>query len=264
MIMAQPVQFKRIVLGLPYSRPAHGMRLAADIASLLNLDLFGFFVEEESLRGIAALPFVREFQILGGGWRPLDVDRLSRDLETSAKRAERAFMEAAKKLRTTCQFETMRGSLTQTIVSISRASDIVLVVEPESAAERATPHFHAILDAAFRSAAAVLLVPGRIARYSGAIVAIASGPDDPSVEVAKAIAAAADEDLVVIETSKSATPIASNIATALQYANERLVVMTRQDDNTALAVASMRKVPILIVEPERSNIESEPSTRSAA
>ena len=96
--MAQRLEFKRIVLGLPYNRPDRGMRLAADMARLLQLDLFGLFVEEESLRGLAALPFIREFQLLGGGWRPLDVDQLSRDLETAAKNAERVFAEAVKKI----------------------------------------------------------------------------------------------------------------------------------------------------------------------
>ena len=80
LIMAQQLEFRRIVLGCPTIRPNHGMRLAAEMARLLQLDLFGLFVEEESLCGLAALPFVREFQLLGGGWRPLDIERLSRDL----------------------------------------------------------------------------------------------------------------------------------------------------------------------------------------
>ena len=275
--MAQQPEFRRIVLGLPYNRPSHGMRLAAEMARLLQLDLFGLFVEDESLLGLAALPFVREFQLLGGGWRPLDIDRLSRDLEIAAKNAERAFTEAAKTLRTTCQFEVVRGSMAETIASISRAGDIVLIAEPVNAAESATPQFFATLDAAFHSAAAVLLVPRRIARQSGAIVAIATDPDDPSIQAASAIAAAAKEELIVIETSAGKKRISESdlavgakiirlpaaqggpadapvIASALQQVRERLVVMTRGDHSIPIVIASMRHVPILIVEPESEKI----------
>jgi len=257
------------------------MRLAAEIAHLLRLDLLGLFVEDASLRGLVALPFVREFQLLGGGWRPLDIDRLSRDLEIAAKNAEKAFTEAAKTLRTTCQFEVVRGSMAETITSISRADDIVLIVEPLNAAERITPQFIATLDAAFHSAAAVLLMPRQIARQSGAIVAIATEPNDLSIEVAKSVAAAAKEELVVIESFKSTVsshtlakysasriqvrriPAAehqlantSNIGSALSQVRERLVVITRSDDYSPLAIATMRHVPILIVEPMRDTVES--------
>ena len=262
------------------------MRLAAEIAHLLRLDLLGLFVEDASLRGLVALPFVREFQLLGGGWRPLDIDRLSRDLEIAAKNAEKAFTEAAKTLRTTCQFEVVRGSMAETITSISRADDIVLIVEPLNAAERITPQFIATLDAAFHSAAAVLLMPRQIARQSGAIVAIATEPNDLSIEVAKSVAAAAKEELVVIESFKSTvsshTPAkyspakysasriqvrripaaehqlanTSNIGSALSQVRERLVVITRSDDYSPLAIATMRHVPILIVEPMRDTVES--------
>jgi hypothetical protein len=88
--MAEQAIFRRIVLGLPYGRAGQkGMRLAADIARHLRLELFGLFVEEESLLGLAKLPFAREFQPLGGDWRPLDVNQLSLDLQIAASNAQR-------------------------------------------------------------------------------------------------------------------------------------------------------------------------------
>jgi hypothetical protein len=54
------------------------------------------------------------------------------------------------------------------------------------------------LEAAFQSDAAVMVVPARIARIAGPVVAIAIAPDDPSVGAAAAIAIAAKEDLVII------------------------------------------------------------------
>lgn len=273
--MAEQPIFKRIVLGLSCNKSGRGMHLAAEIARLLQLDLVGLFVEEEGLLGLAALPFAREFQLLGGGWRPLDIDQLSRDLQIASKSVERDFTETAKTLQTTCQFEVVRGRMAEALASISRAGDIVLLAEPTSPAERATSQFPSVLDAVFHSAAAVLLVPSRIIRGSGAIVAIATEKDDPSIDAAKAIAAAAKEELIVIEPFRAAgrahpsAPYAideiqiprisaakgeraplSMIWSAMHQVRERLVVIARSDENLLpSSIASMRHVPVLIVEP---------------
>ena len=133
------------------------------------------------------------------------------------------------------------------------------------------------------------LSPVRSREQSGAIVAIATEPDDLSIEVAKAVAAAAKEELVVIESFKSAvsshTPAkysasriqvrriaaaehelanTSNIGSALSQVRERLIVITRSDDYSPLAIATMRHVPILIVEPVRDTVESNQRTRPAS
>jgi hypothetical protein len=127
----------------------------------------------------------------------------------------------------------------------------------------------------------VLLVPDRIARHAGAIVAIAAEPDDPSIEAAKAIAVAAKEDLIVIETfrttdrehSSATYPTTegwgsrisvadggrahlSRVWSALHHLQERLVVVTRSDDYSPSSITSMRHVPILIVEPRNDGIRN--------
>jgi hypothetical protein len=274
--MAERPVFRRIVVGFPYHTPSRGMRLAAEMARLLQLDLFGLFIQEESLFGVAALPFAREFKFLAGEWRPFDVEHLSRDFEVAAKNAEQSFTEAVKTLQTACHFEVVRGSMVETIGSIARAGDIVVLVEAESPAECASHQSLAILDAALHSAAAVLLIPGRIARHSGAIVAIASAPDDPSIEAARVIATAAKEELVIVEGFKPTdkdhasardaptgirirrVPVtdvrlrsALAIGSVLGQVHERLVVMTRSDECQPLSIASLRQVPILIVEPAK-------------
>jgi ribosomal protein L4 len=268
--------------------PSHDMRFATELADLLQLDLFGLFVEEEGLRDLAALPFAREFQPLGGGWRSLDIDQLSRDLELMGKNAERIFAEAAKNLQTACKFEIVRGSMAQTIASTLRAGDIVLIREPAMAADRVTRQFLSIFEAALQSAAAVLLVPGRIARHSGAIVAIAMKPNDPSIEVAKAIAAAAKAELVVVEAfrvgkdnarvdtrsaasgfarltgAKDTISTLSRIRSALHNVYERLIVISRSDEFSPSAIASLRQVPVLIVEPGQANFDIDQDNKSAA
>jgi hypothetical protein len=273
----EPYIFRRLVLGLQPSAPDRSMRLAAELADLLHLDLLGLFIEDTSLFDLAKIPFARELRPFGGGWHAIDLDRLSRDFELAARSIERMFTDAARHLTTKYQFELVRGPMAETIASISRTDDIVMIVEPLSAAERAGQQFTWLLQAAFRSAGAVMLVPPHIVRTKGPVVAIAATPDDSSVHAAAAIAVAAKEELVIIEANgqdtdgprvrtlaadtglsikrvsatKIALPDPATCAQAFRHTQERLVVMTRGafEDGAASAIAAARRVPVLVVEP---------------
>ncbi|MGZ3410975.1 MAG: hypothetical protein ACXU80_11530 [Xanthobacteraceae bacterium] len=270
--------FKRLVLGFQSRIPERSsMRLAAELASLLDLELLGLFLEDSSLRDLAAIPFAREIRSLGGGWHRLDTEQLSHDLDLAARNAERTFSEVAKRLQIKCQFEVVRGATTKSIAALSRTDDIVMVAEPTSAAERATGQFQWLVDAAFRSAAAVLLVPTRIVRNTGPVVAIAAAAEDPSLYVAALIANGAREKLVILDVDRigaddpgikelavglgltiehiNATGIqlsdADTCAQAFHGLQERLVVITTNAmaHHVATSIASSRHVPVLVIEP---------------
>ena len=267
--------FSRIVIGLYHNARDDSVRIAAEVADLLRLELLGLFIEEQDLLDLAAMPFVREFRPLGGGWCRLDAAQLARDLDDASRSARRRFTEAAKGLQKTAQFQTVRGSLADTIASILRAGDIVIVAEPAHPAEQVANRFGALMRAAFRSAAAVLIVPRHVVRRSGAVVAIAASPDDPAIAAAAAIAVTAGEDLVVVEADHlpaagpSARAIslgdlkvirislprelasAVGIAAALSAVRDRLVVISRDafGDALPLALAAVRGVPVLVMEP---------------
>ena len=269
--------FRRLVLGLQSSAPDPAMRLAVELAELLDLDLLGLFLEDASLRDLAGIPFAREFRLLGGGWHSLDLDRLVHDLEVTARGMERSFTQAARSLSKRSQFEVMRGPVAEAITSISNTGDIVMIVEPTSAAERVSGQFSWLVKAAFRSAAAVMLVPSRIIRFKGPIVAVAMAGDDPTIAAAAAIAVAAKEKLIVIGPSgRRENPRTAQLAAktgltiqyvtagdlsadstaclkAMRHLQERLVVMARLpfDGATASAIVTARQVPVLVIEPER-------------
>ena len=252
-------QFRRLVVGFQQGTPAHSMRFAAELAGRLHLDLFGMFVEDTRLFGLGALPFAREFRTLGGGWHPIDVARLSRELEIAGKLAERLFTGAVRELQTECRFAVIKGTTAEAFAAVSRA-DIVMVPEPSAAAERATEQFTALTTAAFRSAAAVMLVPRTLARTSGPIAAIAAAPDDPCVQVARQIAAAINQEAAILDvsawTTRGGKPFADGAAIMRAFGplQEGMIVMTRGavDDRAPALIASMRRVPVLVVEPEES------------
>ena len=253
------LQFRRLVVGFQQSTPAHSMRFAAEFAGLLHLDLFGMFVEDTRLFGLGALPFAREFRSLGGGWHPIDVARLSQELEIAGKLAERLFAGAVRELQTECRFEVVKGTTAEALAAVSRA-DIVMILEPGAAAERATEQFTALTTAAFRSVAAVMLVPRKPLRASGPIVAIAATPNDPSVQVARQVAAAINQEAVILDisarTTREGTPLAdaTAIARAFGLPQEGMIVVTRGsvDERAPALIASSRRVPVLVVEPDES------------
>jgi hypothetical protein len=254
--------------------PDDSVRIAAEVADLLRLELFGFFIEEQDLLDLATMPFAREFRPFGGGWNRIDADQLARDLDHASRAARRLFAEAAKDLSTAAHFHTMRGTLAETIASILRTGDIVILAEPAHPAEQAAHRFDALMQAAFASAAAVLVVPRQIGRRSGDVVAIATSPEDPTLAAAATIAAAAGEGLVILETNHPAANVpadagprgqpkvvrvrparaprsAEEIVAALAGVRDRLLVIKRGafDDTTSLTLARMRGVPVLVLEP---------------
>jgi len=260
-------RFRRAVLGLQHHSSRQGLSIAVDVARLLGLDLFGLFVEDESLMHLAALPFCREFNPLGG-WRAVDAAQLVRDLQAAASSAQRSFAAAAKGLPTSCEFVTMRGSMAAAISSHARADDMVVLSAPSAVGEYAAEAFPLLIDTALSSAAGVLLVPRRIARQLGDVVAIATRSDDPSIHVAAGIARAANAELVIIElfdaegADRSGPPedrratrkLARATDPALMLAafrgeRERLVVVTQGASAASLPtiVASWRRVPVLVV-----------------
>lgn len=275
--MSKPPSFKRIVLGMHHGAPDDDtLRIVAELAEIMRMPLVGLYAEDPGLIDVAGLPFVREFQPLGGGWHSLDVDRLSREIELAAGRLEQRFSRTVKDLSISTSFQVIKSSTSNMIATISEAGDIVVVTEPADPADRATYQSAVLVEAAFRSSAAVLLVPHRIARRGGPIVAIVTEPDDASVRAAAGIAAATGEKLVLVESDRAAgrqsAPAdpsvagleiehlapkitrltdASGICSALSPVAERLVVMTRGafDDAAPATVASMRHIPVLVVEP---------------
>lgn len=257
--------FQRVILGMLHHAPRQGLRQAVELANLLQAELRGLFVKDEELSGLAALPFVREFRRLEGGWRSLDTEELSKALDIAARSAERSFREAARAFSQSCEFDVVQGrSFAAAIAAASGPRDVLVIPESSDPIECATSQFQAMVKEAFGSRASVLLVPAGVVREKGAIVALASAPDDPSIKVASRIAERAREALSVIDTSHlvrstrsepsaaglSRLPL-SAIANALGRVQERLLVLSRPsfDETLVGSISAARHVPVLAVGP---------------
>lgn len=271
--MSEPSTFQRVVLGIRHNIPREGLRQAMDFASLLGVEVRGLFFTEEELGSLADFPFVREFRPLEGAWCNIESSEMARAIESAARTAERSFREAAKTLSLPSRFEVVRTrSIAEALSSISRTGDILVVAEPGNPGEREAPQFQATLDAALGSPASLMLVPVAAIRSSGPVIALVNAPDDPCLDVAAKLAMLAKEQLSVIDGTKliggllgkgapgksvvgaavgGQSASAFGLADAFEPLRERLVVLTRGsfDRSVARLISSIRRVPVLIVEP---------------
>lgn len=276
--MAAMPEFKRAVLGLHlHTLDPDVIDVAAGLAELLGLNLVGLLALDDTLQELASYPSAREFLPAAREWRPIDPDRIVREQALAAQGAQRLFTQLAQTLRVPSTFEIVPGGATQTFASAC-ATDILVVAEPRRASASVTHSFTLILDAAVRSTASVLFIPRSVQRRKGPIVVVAGAPDDPSIEVASAIAAAAHEELILMEAyegpalTPGTTPIEGattpmqrihgdsrllsdmrHLSTLLENCNESLIVVTREGvagaDNIGMVIAELRRVPVLILEP---------------
>jgi len=279
--MAGRAAYQRVLLDLCNAAADRGgIRVAAELARLLDLDLTGVFVEDTALFGLAEYPFARELRLPGHEWHKLDPGRIAAEVRAAAETARRLLDEHSAPLGIRSLFEVVRGDPSGSIAALSGTSDIVVLVEPAAPSERLARAFPRAWQSALRSAAAVLLVPPRIARHHGPIAAVVTSAGDPALATAAAIAAAAGEQLLLLlphdDALKTAALAAARAAGlgggqvrthrlraattqeavlhALGTTQERLLVLTRAaggvPDTAASHLAAARRVPVLVVEPD--------------
>lgn len=274
--MSPPVGFKRVVVGLPQSMADQAaVKVAADFAEFLNIELLATFIVDASLHALAGFPAARELRILELSWQAIDAAQISRDIDRATGLARQRFTEAVATRAIKTGFDIVTGA--QAMVSRIRADDIVAIVEPSHPGERITRQFTGLLDAALESAAAVLILPRRIARMAGPVMAIAAGPDDATISVALELAAALKEDLIVVtkfgvflpsETVSAANALGVRVEqvivshlfahetawlTSASSGKERLRVITRDrvPRDAAQLFTMLQGVPLLVIAPDR-------------
>jgi len=270
-------RFERMVVSLPQGTGSKsGIRTAADLAEFLNIELLGTFIADANLRSLIGLPG-RELRMLDLQWQPIDLTRISRDLEDITDFVRSRFIESVGNRAVKTSFDVIAGA--HILGSLIRAGDIVAILEPTHPGERITQQFAGLIDVAFGKAAAILVVPRRVLRTSGPIVAVATSNDDPSIRAALEITAALKERLIIV--SQSGIPPSAEIldrarqlgvqveqhtsdtapiggAAAPHQSKERLRVTSRvqRASDTHSLFSTLAGVPLLIIEPRRAGLDA--------
>jgi hypothetical protein len=271
--------FKRMVVGLPQSLPNYGAcNVAADLAERLNIQFLAAFIADASVRALVDSPAARELRLPERNWQTIDRSRMLEDLESAATIARRRVTESTQGRSLDARFDIIED--VDAIGPFIQADDLVVVIDPAHPGERITRQFTCLLDAAVRTAAAVLVLPAHVGRTAGPVVAFATGSQDPSLRIGLQVASALQERLIVevaeglplssdmlldaqrlgvrVEQlpAMPRTPHASAMALSSDRLNERLRVLTRSrtlDEITRLFWTA-RGIPLMIIHPDRVEV----------
>jgi len=271
--------FKRMVVGLPQSLPNYGAcNVAADLAERLNIQFLAAFIADASVRALVDSPAARELRLPERNWQTIDRSRMLEDLESAATIARRRVAESTQGRSLDARFDIIED--VDAIGPFIQADDLVVVIDPAHPGERITRQFTCLLDAAVRTAAAVLVLPAHVGRTAGPVVAFATGSQDPSLRIGLQVASALQERLIVevaeglplssdmlldaqrlgvrVEQlpAMPLTPHASAMALSSDRLNERLRVVThsRTLDEIARLFWTARGIPLMIIHPDRVDV----------
>lgn len=273
-----PPVFKRMVLGVPKELADHtAIYSAAEFAERLKLDLLATLMSDPGLVVLAGNPGIRELRSLEGGWQPIDAEHLHRELKYGADIVRDRLFATLRQRVSAARLEIASNPI-EHVAAAAGAEDIVAIIEPPHPAGRIAAPFTVSVRAAFRAAAAFMLIPSRVARSSGPVLAVVTSPEDPSIQVGLTIAKRLGETFRAVNTAgrplsllgpeiaptiglPSAVPSrieAKSLAAALVPSKQRLIVLTRGrfDDDLPRMLAQLCGTAVLIVEPDAGDTEA--------
>ena len=125
--MSEPAR-TRVLVALDESpRSAAALSAAATLASELDAELAGLFVEDVNLQNLAGLPFAREFSLLSGVGRPLSQSDVEQTWRREADTLQRQLAEAAERLRLRWSFRVTRGRVAAEVHTQAQAYDLIVL-----------------------------------------------------------------------------------------------------------------------------------------
>jgi nucleotide-binding universal stress UspA family protein len=117
---------RRILVAVDTS--AHSMaalNAAARLASAMQAELTGLFVEDVNLLRLAALPFAKELRWPSSSRRTLDEVRMERELQLMASQARRALATVAEEAEAEWTFRVVRGTVSEEVLNAALEADLL-------------------------------------------------------------------------------------------------------------------------------------------
>lgn len=117
---------RRILVATDASEDATAaLEAAVELASALDAEIQGIFVEEEELIRAGRLAFCREVSLFSKEPRRLDGRDLERQLRAHARRVQGQLQQAAERAQVPWSFTTTRGDVTSELRRAARGTDLV-------------------------------------------------------------------------------------------------------------------------------------------
>jgi nucleotide-binding universal stress UspA family protein len=121
-------EIERILVALdPSEHSRAALEAAARMASRLDAELMGLFVEDVNVRRLAELPFAQEVGLFTAGCRRVETQELSRQLRVQAGRVRRRFQTITRRVETRCTFREVRGRVALEVLRAAAEADVVIL-----------------------------------------------------------------------------------------------------------------------------------------
>ncbi len=119
-------RIRRILVALDASADSEAaLELSAGLAARLGAELVGVYVEDDSLVGVAGLPFAQEVSSLSGRPRPLQARILRDQLKALGRRSRERLRGVAEVHRITWSFRTVQGRPAVRLRELAEEADLV-------------------------------------------------------------------------------------------------------------------------------------------
>lgn len=117
---------RRILVALDASQPSlAALAAAVELATRLQAELQGLFVEDVNLLRLAGLPFAREIHLPSATIRPIDGPTLERELHAWAARVRQILAAAASQARVDWSFRVVRGHVATELLAAAQEADLL-------------------------------------------------------------------------------------------------------------------------------------------
>jgi nucleotide-binding universal stress UspA family protein len=121
-------QIRRIVVALDASiHSLAALEAASMLASMLNAELVGVFVEDINLLRLAGLPFAREISQCSPLERPLDQLAMERQLRLQADKVRQALAEVATRQQLKWSLRIVRGQVAAELLTAAAEADLFVL-----------------------------------------------------------------------------------------------------------------------------------------
>lgn len=194
---------RRILVALDASVSSlAALEAAVALASRLEAELIGLFVEDVNLLKLAALPFAREVGFPSARRRRLGSVEMERALRAQASRAQAALIAAAGRQSVRCSFRVVRGEVTAQVLEAATEVDLLALGRAPLRAWRASSTSRVIVSAAARPV--LLLTPGTPARPPVACVYDGSAEAKSALLLARRLVQAESDTLTILIVARDA------------------------------------------------------------